>query len=265
MLKSSVGPGILNDIIKGIVNREVGELWTPSQLSSHGWWDSSDGNTISESGGAVSQLDDKSGNGRHLEQSDGASRPITGTRTINGLNGLDFDGSDDFIEAAGISGVPATSYDFFYVADLDLAGDGYQVYELFQDGLSGNFGELSGASYIGVATNDASTTSSEISGSTYTTPFLYNLRWNGSTLELFQNGTSQGTTALSGNITIDTVNIGANGEGAYWMDGIFGEAIWCPYLSVANRQNIEGYISHKWGFEASLPVSHPHKSEAPTA
>lgn len=60
------------------------------------WWDASDARTITDAGsGAVSQWNDKSGNGRNLTQSTSGKRPTTGTRTKNSLNVLDFDGSDD--------------------------------------------------------------------------------------------------------------------------------------------------------------------------
>jgi hypothetical protein len=66
------------------------------------WFDAADATTITESGGLVSQWDDKSGNGRNLSQSGGA-QPTTGTQTINGLNVIDFDGVDDFLLSTSFS------------------------------------------------------------------------------------------------------------------------------------------------------------------
>jgi hypothetical protein len=34
-------------------------------------------------------------------------------------------------------------------------------------------------------------------------------------------------------------------------------------MSLAARQQIEGYLAHKWGLQGSLPVSHPFKTSAP--
>lgn len=73
--------------------------FTPLDLPNlNAWWDASDTSTITESGGDVSQWDDKSGNGYHLVQGVAASQPATGANTINGLNVLTFDGSDDFLQ-----------------------------------------------------------------------------------------------------------------------------------------------------------------------
>lgn len=66
--------------------------FNPLSLTPVVWFDASDSTTITESGGAVSQWDDKSGNGINLTQATAANQPTTGTRTQNGLNVLDFNG-----------------------------------------------------------------------------------------------------------------------------------------------------------------------------
>ncbi len=38
-------------------------LWTPTRISTVGWWDASDSSTITTSGSEVTQWSDKSGNG----------------------------------------------------------------------------------------------------------------------------------------------------------------------------------------------------------
>jgi len=58
------------------------------------WYDASDTGTITVSGSAVTQWNDKSANGYNLTQSTAANRPASGTRTLNGKNVIDFDGSD---------------------------------------------------------------------------------------------------------------------------------------------------------------------------
>ena len=66
-------------------------LWTPKDIETALWLDASDALTITESGGAVSQWDDKSGNTNHVTQVTGADQPETGSRMQNGLNVIDFD------------------------------------------------------------------------------------------------------------------------------------------------------------------------------
>ena len=72
-------------------------LWTPSQITTALWLDGADASTITESGGAVSQWDYKSGNARNATQATPANQP---TRTLNGLNGktvLTFNGLNSFL------------------------------------------------------------------------------------------------------------------------------------------------------------------------
>lgn len=59
------------------------------------WIDASDASTITQSSGSVSQINDKSGNGRHFTQATGTLQPRIDTVTQNGLAVLDFDGSND--------------------------------------------------------------------------------------------------------------------------------------------------------------------------
>lgn len=76
--------------------------WTPAPTFQPGsisglalWLDASDLTTITESSGAVSQWNDKSGNARHVSQGTAAQQPTTGSSTLNGLNVISFDGSND--------------------------------------------------------------------------------------------------------------------------------------------------------------------------
>ena len=72
-------------------------VFTPLDLSPTLWVDASDTSTITEVAGAVSQIDDKSGNSRNFTQATAAAQPTTGANTQNGLNVLTFDGDGHFL------------------------------------------------------------------------------------------------------------------------------------------------------------------------
>lgn len=100
--------------------------FSPLDLSPALWLDAADTATITESGGAVSQWNDKSGNGYTFLQATAASQPKTGTRTQNGLNVIDFDGGDRLV------GGSASDWLFFqdgtvYLIGMVLAADGTGV------------------------------------------------------------------------------------------------------------------------------------------
>jgi hypothetical protein len=64
------------------------------------WYDASDTGTITVSGSAVTQWNDKSANAYNLTQGTSANRPLSGTRTLNSLNVIDFDGTNDSLLAS---------------------------------------------------------------------------------------------------------------------------------------------------------------------
>lgn len=73
-----------------------GAPFAPDDISGLALWlDASDTATITQSAGAVSQWNDKSGNANHATQGMAANQPSTNTRTINGRNVIDFDGLND--------------------------------------------------------------------------------------------------------------------------------------------------------------------------
>lgn len=88
------------------------------------WLDASDTSTITASSGAVSQWNDKSGNGRHFTQSTGTAQPTTGTTTQNNLNVLVFDGTSDFLRRTETF-TASRFFTFAYVATPSTGTDDY--------------------------------------------------------------------------------------------------------------------------------------------
>ncbi len=69
--------------------------FTPSSIAGlKAWYDASDTATISVSGTAVTQWNDKSANAYNLTQGTAARRPISGVNTQNSKNVVSFDGND---------------------------------------------------------------------------------------------------------------------------------------------------------------------------
>lgn len=77
--------------------------FSPTNISGlKAWYDASDTSTISLSGSAVTQWNDKSGNGFNVTQGTAAQRPSSGLNTINSKNVLTF-GGDDVLQASTAS------------------------------------------------------------------------------------------------------------------------------------------------------------------
>jgi len=104
--------------------------FTPASIANlKAWYDASDTATITVSGTAVTQWNDKSANAYNLTQGTAARRPVSGTRTQNGKNMIDFQG-DDFVQAATASNwtflSDGTNATIFMAAYYDSSSlDGY--------------------------------------------------------------------------------------------------------------------------------------------
>lgn len=96
--------------------------FSPIIMQPKAWWDASDTTTITASSGAVSQWNDKSGNGYNLTQSTGAAQPTTDLNKKNGLNVLKFDGGD-VMNYAGTTGMNVGNVTFLGVFEETTTSD----------------------------------------------------------------------------------------------------------------------------------------------
>ncbi len=89
--------------------------WTPTDLGAtlKGWWDFSDASTlftdagttpVSADGQAIYQANDKSGSNLHLTQATAANRPLYKTAVANGQSVARFDGVNDVLFRAAVTG-----------------------------------------------------------------------------------------------------------------------------------------------------------------
>lgn len=227
------------------------------------WLDASDSSTITDSSGAVSQWDDKSGNNRHVLELSTAQDPITGTKTINDLNVIDFVSNDVLQTSATATWLNSTKFHFIAVLDHDASG----MYAGTSTGSGSNktlhIGQNGSSWYHGHFSNDGS-----VSHSLDATPMLAINSFNNTGIEIFKNGTSLGThSSPSSSLSTDgKFSIGRpttiGNLGSY--DGTIAEVICITGdLSTEDRQKIEGYLAHKWGLESNLPAGHPYKNSAP--
>lgn len=105
--------GLTRGLTSGLVGTSGSTPFAPSDIPNMlAWYDASDSSTITSSSTFVSQIDDKSGNGQHLQSNNGGTpdvnRPKTGTKSQNGLNVLEFDGND-FMSLDGTTGATVLS------------------------------------------------------------------------------------------------------------------------------------------------------------
>jgi len=237
-------------------------LWTPTRISTVGWWDASDSSTISTSGSEVTQWRDKSGNSLNLAPVSGSTGPTTNTITQNSLNVLDFD--DDCLENNTFSHNISSAIYIAFLVELDsLVTDQYFLWAGTNNSLNRCairkratdsveiFGKTSGGgnTFVGFG--------SPTKGSFQ----LLVAKINGPSGAAFLNGTLTDS-GNSGVDNLNTFNLGhAEGETQNFV-GKYAEVI--AFTDSNDRQKIEGYLAHKWGIDGNLDSSHPYALSAPT-
>jgi hypothetical protein len=269
-------------------------VWNPSMITTALWLDAADASTVTTVSGAVSQWNDKSGNGRNVTQSTVGSRPAYTSSALNSKNVVTFDGSDDILGftdmtlGANVSGLsyfavvrpnqPSTS-DYRALFDLNAGGtsstaDRAALYlrqnttEIGGRRLDADsyqflqFGDTSSVGYAlcSVIINYGSAT---LGGSL-----------NGANLSLRSGGFQ--TAGNTSNTNSQTISIGATSGGVPPSNNSFvalsNSAANCNLAefvvlqsaaSDSARQKLEGYLAHKWGLGANLPSDHPYKTVGP--
>ena len=243
--------------------------WTPYLLSSlRAWYDAADAATIVESGGLVSQWNDKSGAARHVTQGTGSAQPTTGVRTLNGLNVLDFDGAD-YLRNASFP-IDSLSVSVFVVAVLDAidnASDAVFAFNSAKDfGLvANNASQFDGSIVCVGASNPPST---PLSGGPFPGPSIYNASVNTSGLRIrgWVDGVMRANVGYVGGITSNQpLLLFSDRTGVYQPDGAIAEVVVVTRTTTDEQQKLEGYLAWKWGIQGNLPSGHPYETHPPFA
>lgn len=246
------------------------DLWEPNQLANlFAWYDASDSSTITQSGGSVSQWDDKKGSA-DLVQTTGADQPTTNANTINSLNVIDMDG-DHMIAPMSISD---TDFSAFFVCEkigTPTSGDAAMT---FYDSALANDSSTVATALVGYLPNDTQLKTDRAAVTLTEThpgvgvPYLYGAVFDGTNLLISLNGSTQ-TTGSTGTFTIDNLLLngrwGSVGPAPFAFGRRrYGEMVVVSNgLSTSDRQKVEGYLAWKWGLQRDLPREHPYRSGPP--
>ena len=220
--------------------------FSPSSLSGLAYWqDPSDTSTITQSAGAVSAIADKSGNTSGATQGTGASQPITGTRTINGRNVLDFDGTNDYlILPSALYSIPAANSTVFVVNARDTNGADLRII-YGRDAGGGRYGI---AANVGTLITVASGTAQPQRAITYdNNGHIMGMRRKANSLLPLFDGLLE---PLDGglDVTLTGLDIGQYPTGISRFNGTIGEVIiYNRALSIDEINQVGAYLSTKWG------------------
>ena len=228
------------------------------------WLDGADQGSMTLSGSTVTQWSDKSGNGYHMNTlpvsaswTGTAAYPTIGT-SINGLQTVKFLAQSGLKQPTTLDGVK----NLFWVGRI-AAPDGTAgpyaapIYFLLgHDTLYDWHGDFYGSKFV--------TTGAAQSGITSATASLFTSDSNAVTNATFGNVNMPSAP----NISLLSVS-GITGSTRYqgicydrdchpgWCGDLAEVIVFNTALTTSQRQQIEGYLAHKWGLTPSLPVISP--------
>ena len=251
----------------------AGAAWSPASVAPLAWYDAADAATIVQSGGTVSQWNDKSGHGRNVAQAIAANQPAYSAGAIS------FDGANDCLWNSAPFMWANGQADVYIVAAVNAAADARLVAEgsvlsttpLYCPAQAGKTDLTRMDSYL---RNDASVSifnHGNLSAAAAFDNAVKIYQWSDTATNLSGRVNGGMETAIgytrSGIITLNTFAVGAcvRSNVSGWAQASIREIVITSKLSDADRQALEGCLAQKWSLGASLPAGHPYKAGAPGA
>jgi hypothetical protein len=208
-------------------------------------FDATTGGSLVSAGSAVGRWEDKSGNDRHATQGAANNRPQRSAATVNGLDALLFDGSNDFFTTTSFTLAqpittlavvrPASTGNLFCIADGAPSGTRVQM-----AALSGGFFRMFGGSIMDGTLSVFSANSTALVGGLF----------SGTSSQIRANGVALATnqtTAGTGGLTTGA-RVGAAIDGSSPYNGRICEMVYYSgALSSAQLSAVEAYLMRKWG------------------
>jgi hypothetical protein len=241
--------------------------WQPTQVPGCALWlDAADSSTLTISGTAVTQWNDKSGNG-NTATAPTANVPVYSPRSLNTLATLQFRSSNDILLVANNFNIPSITF-FIVVNPASSQPNGVNAGILSTDTASA-FGRTLGLG-SGSWQQERYNAFSNITGYTanvwtivslqFTTTVSSALGVNGTIFSAPASGTGTNSTGLkigSYNNTGSYATFNANFDVGEIL--VFSDSV-----TINQRQQVEGYLAWKWGLQGSLPGNHPFKRWPPS-
>ncbi len=229
----------------GIINARSSPLKFRPSL----WLDASDTATITKTGSAVSQWNDKSGNAFHATQGTSGNMPKSDISRLNGLNAISFSVDDFFVLPSGVYSIPAGDSTVFAAFKSSTAAPSYQVIFTIGTGTTNNLMLFIGDDAASVRyRSNSSLVNTSASGVTQTDANVFAGRRSGTAQDIFVNTSPAVTTANAANVAgCDGSRIGRSLADTIPLTGDLGEILlFSRALSDADIKRIITYLRNKW-------------------
>ena len=250
---SDIGPSLsvaetLTDTFgqRSALSASIGTFVPSDDATLIGWWDANDAATITQNAGSVSTWADKAG-GSALTQIDTTRRPITNSRTLNGLNTIDFV-SGDFMER--LETIPTSGNIAFHMAMvIDGASNAFEAILAVNATNDFQIDSNNDTQFDGRLNLTGIGTSASLSGG----PFLGGLilsiifdRTGAAQADVFISNTLRASTAYTTSLDASSaLYLMSNRSKNAFTPGAVAELIVTG--DVSNRSTIHSYLATKWG------------------
>ena len=234
----------------GTVTTTPPATWTIESPPTAGlklWLDASDSTTITKDGSnLVSAWNDKSGQLNHVTQATATNQPLWVDAVYNNLPTIRFDGVDNYIFRNTWTGGALTQPNtIFIVCEVPTGSSTKFIYDSLHTGGRNAFFSRGASSvysvYAGAAPNF---------GTRNTAFAQFMLEFNGSSTFVRRNKTSIGSSLVAGSLDMSGIYLASNGAATV---GEFGDIdisevlVYTGQLSTTDRDDIEQYLTAKWG------------------
>jgi hypothetical protein len=212
------------------------------------WFKADAGTSTTTDGVGISQWNDQSGNARHLTQATGSKQPLYKAAIQNGLPVVRCDGVDDVMLTAAFTIVQPVT---LFAAGVFRTAFGAADRVLVEINQTSPFLWLFRANSTDM---DIYAGTANVGGaSTPQAAHAYTAVFNGASSLVRADGTQLGATAdaggtgVAGGMAIGGGNTNNASADEFGTCDLFEVLLYNTALSVANQQNVEGYLKTRWG------------------
>lgn len=223
--------------------------FAPSSLSNlELWLDCSDTSTMTLSGSDITQLNDKSGNGRNFTQATTSKAPDDIASAQNGLHGCRFDGTDDIM-----TGTVGSDRSAFTIA-IALKSSRQRQFDTPLDSNDTSTGSItfctgSGGNTLQAFVDDIGNFATSSGTWSASTAFTAILTYDGTTITTYVNNAGAGTGTSSSRVWKAATELGNDSGGGFfpWKDDIYEVVFYSRVLNSTERGQVHSYLVSKWG------------------
>ena len=201
--------------------------------------------------------------------------PLYITNSMNSNPVVRFNGTNQYINFGNVLNIGSNNISIFAVAKYRTTAAGNIISKSLRGGATNRYALVRDAGVMnGIIHGPSGVVTATTYADTSTAVQLVELTWDRATNSLYRNGTLQQALA-----TVDTGNFVSNyllyvaayqndtgvlpSDGLYF-DGDMAEIImYSNVLTTFRREQIEGYLAWKWGFQNNLYLGHPFRYAAP--